>query len=51
VVLRRLQESRPDLLVMGRSGRQGLDAAVLGSVAEALLEQVDCDVLLAPAAG
>jgi nucleotide-binding universal stress UspA family protein len=50
VVLRRLQESRPGLLVMGRSGRQGFEAAVLGSVAEALLEMVECDVLLAPAA-
>jgi nucleotide-binding universal stress UspA family protein len=49
-VLKRLQESRPDLLVLGRSGRHGLEATVLGSVAEALVEMADCDLLLVPAA-
>jgi nucleotide-binding universal stress UspA family protein len=49
VVLRRIRELKPDLLVMGRSGKRGVDALVLGSVAEALIEMVECDLLLVPA--
>jgi nucleotide-binding universal stress UspA family protein len=48
-VVRRIAELRPDLLVMGRSGKQGVQALVLGSVAEALIEMVECDLLLVPA--
>jgi nucleotide-binding universal stress UspA family protein len=48
-VVRRIAELRPDLLVMGRSGKQGVQALVLGTVAEALIEMVECDLLLVPA--
>jgi nucleotide-binding universal stress UspA family protein len=48
-LLRRLHDRPPDLLVLGRSGRHGVDAALLGSVAEALVERVGCDMLLVPA--
>jgi nucleotide-binding universal stress UspA family protein len=49
VVLRRIKEHKPDVLVMGRSGKRGVEALVLGSVAEALIEMVECDLLLVPA--
>jgi nucleotide-binding universal stress UspA family protein len=49
VALRRARDSGAQLLAMGRSGRRGIEAAVLGSVAEALVELVDCDLLLVPA--
>lgn len=48
-LLRRLHDSPPDLLVLGRSGRQGADVALLGSVAEGLVERIACDLLLVPA--
>ena len=36
---------RADLLVLGTVNRRGLKRAVIGSTAEAILDQVGCDVL------
>lgn len=41
--------AKPDLLVLGTHGRVGLSHAVLGSVAEAFLNQPPCDVLVVKA--
>jgi nucleotide-binding universal stress UspA family protein len=38
----------PDLLVIGTHGRSGIKRALLGSVAEHLIKQVECDVLVVP---
>lgn len=48
-LLRRAREWRPDLVVLGRSGRTGMQAKVLGSVTEALVDMIDCDLLVVPA--
>ena len=37
-----------DLLLAGTYGRTGLLGALIGSVAEALLEEVECDVMIVP---
>lgn len=50
VTLRMVESGRPDVLVLGRSGRTGMEAAILGNVAESLAGLVDCDVLVVPAA-
>lgn len=44
VVLRELVRRRADLVVLGTHGRSGLSRAVLGSVAESVLEPAPCDV-------
>jgi nucleotide-binding universal stress UspA family protein len=44
-VLRTIDESRPDLLVVGTHGRQGLKRAILGSVAEKLVRSSPVPVL------
>jgi nucleotide-binding universal stress UspA family protein len=38
-----------DLIVMGTHGRKGVSRAVLGSVAEAVVRQAQCLVLMVPA--
>ncbi len=47
-----VRERKPDLLVLGRSGRRehahGLEALALGSVAEMLVDLAECDLLVAP---
>jgi len=48
-LLRRSREWRPDLVVLGRSGHSGLQAKVLGSVTESLVDMLDCDLLVVPA--
>jgi nucleotide-binding universal stress UspA family protein len=40
-----------DLLLAGTYGRTGLLGALIGSVAEALLEEVECDVMIVPGRG
>ncbi|MDP7392813.1 MAG: universal stress protein [Pseudomonadota bacterium] len=40
---------RPDLLVFGTHGRVGLSHLLIGSVAEAILNQPSCDVLVVKA--
>jgi nucleotide-binding universal stress UspA family protein len=44
-VLRVVEETRPDLLVLGTHGRRGLKRAVLGSVAEKLVRSSPVPVL------
>ena len=46
VVLARVGQTSPDLLVIGTHGKTGLAHAVLGSVAEDLLRSPPCDVLI-----
>ncbi len=48
MLLQRTRDQKPDLLVLGRSGRDA-HAGALGSVAEGLVDLVDCDLLLVPA--
>ncbi len=40
------QETKADLIVMGSHGRKGIKRFLLGSVAEAVLRNVDCPVLI-----
>ncbi len=48
-----VREHKPDLLVLGRSGRReqvhGVQALALGSVTEVLVDLAECDLLVAPA--
>jgi nucleotide-binding universal stress UspA family protein len=48
VVRRVAARLEPDLLVVGTHGRRGMKRALLGSVAEHLINQVQCDVLVVP---
>ncbi len=48
-ILRTAEDSRCDLIVMGTRGRTGLEAAALGSVAESVLREAACPVLIAKA--
>ncbi|NBB68769.1 MAG: universal stress protein [Alphaproteobacteria bacterium] len=45
VITARVQQTAPDLLVIGTHGKSGLAHAFLGSVAEDLLRNPPCDVL------
>jgi nucleotide-binding universal stress UspA family protein len=45
VITARVQQTTPDLLVIGTHGKSGLAHAFLGSVAEELLRSPPCDVL------
>jgi nucleotide-binding universal stress UspA family protein len=45
-ILAEVEESRPDLMVMGSVGRTGLWRILLGSVAERVLQAVPCSMLL-----
>ncbi|MDF3937033.1 universal stress protein [Pseudomonas citronellolis] len=48
-VLERLAEKhRPDLLVMGTRGMGGVKRALIGSVADYALRELDCDILVVP---
>ena len=44
-VTKYVADKQIDLVVVGSSGRSGLAAALVGSAAVEILEQVDCDVL------
>jgi nucleotide-binding universal stress UspA family protein len=50
VILRAVDEKKPDLLVLGTHARSGIGHAVLGSVAEWVLLEAPCDVLAVPPA-
>jgi nucleotide-binding universal stress UspA family protein len=43
-----VQTNETDLAVVGTRGRSGLVSTVLGSTARALVECLDCDVLMVP---
>jgi nucleotide-binding universal stress UspA family protein len=45
VILRKSEEIRCDLIVMGTHGRTGLDRLLTGSIAEAVLRRARCPVL------
>lgn len=48
-VLERMSEKhRPDLLVMGTRGMGGIKRALIGSVADYALRELDCDILVVP---
>jgi universal stress protein E len=47
-ILRAVDRLRPDLLVMGTRGGGRLHRALLGSVADRVLQQVACDTLIVP---
>ncbi len=46
-ITRLAQEEKADLVVVGTHGRTGLQRAVLGSVAEAIVRHAPCPVLVA----
>lgn len=48
VVRRAVERLKPQLLVIGTHGRTGLRRALLGSVAERVISEVECDVLVVP---
>jgi len=50
VILRAVDEKKPNLLVVGTHARSGIGHAVLGSVAEWVLLEAPCDVLAVPPA-
>lgn len=43
-----IRQLLPDLLVIGTRGQGGLKRVLLGSVADEVLRQVECDVLAVP---
>ncbi|MEP7245664.1 MAG: universal stress protein [Gammaproteobacteria bacterium] len=47
-ILRTARRVQPDLLVMGTRGRGRARRALLGSVANEVLHQIECDVLVVP---
>lgn len=49
-ILRAVEMHRPDLLVLGTHARHRIGRALLGSVANRLLNLVNCDVLIVPKA-
>ena len=51
VISRVVEETRPDLLVIGTHGRSGLLKVLLGSVSEEVLRSLDVDILAVPPAG
>ena len=47
-IVRRSTETNADLIVIGTHGRRGLAHALLGSVAERVVQQASCPVLTVP---
>ena len=47
-VLRAAREEQPTLIVMSSHGRSGLRKLMLGSVAERILKEVECPILIVP---
>jgi universal stress protein E len=45
-----VERFRPHLLVIGTHGRTGIARALLGSVAERVLSEIECDILAVPRA-
>lgn len=50
-IARRAREGRFDLIVMGTHGRTGMRHALLGSVAERVIQRAPCPVLVVPPRG
>jgi len=50
VILRTVEEHKPDLVIIGTHAHGGIGHAVLGSVAEWVLMEAPCDVLAVPPA-
>jgi nucleotide-binding universal stress UspA family protein len=48
VISRAVQQSKPDVLIVGTHGRSGIAKALLGSVAEQVLRSLDVDILAVP---
>jgi nucleotide-binding universal stress UspA family protein len=48
VLERMVAKHRPDLLVMGTRGMGGIKRALIGSVADYALRELDCDILVVP---
>ena len=48
VLQRMVDKHRPDLLVMGTRGMGGVKRALIGSVADYALRELDCDILVVP---
>lgn len=47
-IVRRAEETNSDLIVIGAHGRRGLAHAILGSVAERVVQHASCPVLTVP---
>jgi len=43
-----VERSQPDLLVMGKHGRSGVEQLLIGSVTSHLVRSAPCDVLIVP---
>lgn len=50
IILRRIEDERPDLVALGTRGGSGIPRLVLGSTASAVVHHAACSVLVAPAA-
>jgi len=50
-IVARAAETKADLIVMGTHGRSGLAHALLGSVAERVVQHAPCPVLIVPKRG
>lgn len=48
VIRRAVERLTPQLLVIGTHGRTGIKRVLLGSIAEQVINQVECDVLVVP---
>jgi nucleotide-binding universal stress UspA family protein len=48
VILRKASEWEPDLVILASHGRSGVTRTLLGSVAESVLRQSKCPVLILP---
>jgi len=47
-ILGEIDERRPDLVILGPQGRSGLERVLIGSVAEKVLRQSPCSILVVP---
>jgi universal stress protein A len=45
-ILNIAKTKKPDLIVMGSHGRRGIERLLMGSVAESVLREADCPVML-----
>jgi nucleotide-binding universal stress UspA family protein len=48
MILKTIEEERPDLLVMNIHGKGMLDRALLGSTAERVVRAASCPVMMVP---
>jgi nucleotide-binding universal stress UspA family protein len=47
-ILNEIEEGHPDLVILGPQGRSGLERVLIGSVAEKVLRQSPCSILVVP---